>query len=546
MKKFKKFLIFLLVILVLGGAAAGGVYAYQKYQQDNTRVEVVSVANLNWGYSSDEMTSSGYVKNDYVQSVHTEDKSVAEVLVAEGDEVQIGDSLLVYDTTEQQLQLEMRQLELQGIKNDIKIAKKEIEDLKKITPVSETSSSNTTTTGTTAASTTTSTTTTGTASTEKTYVVMKVQKKEGNAYNYIDKSAKPYEGKGTPEKPFRFQCTQECYVTGAYLNQLVEKEQVAAFEIWTGNNRKQGALVSCWTVNGIERSKVDEDSKWRVSTQKEFDDEVILDEPESESSESEVPQNTETETEETEEVEYTAEELRKAISEKESKLKELQIQRKSKKLEVQKVKKTIKNATVYASINGVINTVEDPYSPPMDGSPFMEVIGSEGLYVEGSISELMLEQIEVGQEITANSWSNGQVYTATITEISEYPTENADAYYGEGNPNVSYYTFMAYIEDSDGLVNGDYVDLSIMPVNTEEDMNSLYIEKAYVREENGQSYVLKVGEDGCLVKQYVQTGKTLYGSAIEIKAGLSEEDRIAFPYGKTAKEGVKAVESEEF
>lgn len=545
MKKFKKFLIILLVMLIIGGIAVGGVYAYQQYQQENTVVEVTYVANLNWGFSSDEMTSSGYVKNDFVQSVRAEDKTVAEITVAEGDEVQVGDPILVYDTTESQLQLEMRQLELQGIKNDIKIVKKELEDLEKITPVSSTNSSSSSSS--TSSETTTSETSSTTTETEDTYVVMKVQKKDGKAYNYIDKSAKPYEGKGTPEKPFRFLCTQECYVMGSYLNQLVEKEQVAAFEIWTGNNRNQGALVSCWTVSGTERSTVDENSKWRVSTQQEFNDEVILEqESESETTHPQTPASETTETEETEVVEYTAEELDKEITEKESKLKELQIDRKSKKLEVQQIKKTIEDATVYAKINGVVNTVADIENPPTDGSPIVEILGAEGLYVEGSVSELMLEQIEIGQEITANSWSNGQVYTATITEISEYPTENAEAYYGEGNPNVSYYSFMAYIEESDGLVNGDYVDLTIMPVNAEESMNSIYIEKAYVREENGQSYVLKVGEDGCLVKQYVQTGKTLYGSAIEIKAGLSEEDRIAFPYGKTAKEGVKAVESEEF
>ena len=67
-----------------------------------------------------------------------------------------------------------------------------------------------------------------------------------------------------------------------------------------------------------------------------------------------------------------------------------------------------------------------------------------------------------------------------------------------------------------------------------------------MRDEDGKSYVLKAGEDGRLVKQYVQTGKILYGSSVEIKSGLSEQDRIAFPYGKTAKEGAKVVESEGF
>ena len=42
----------------------------------------------------------------------------------------------------------------------------------------------------------------------------------------------------------------------------------------------------------------------------------------------------------------------------------------------------------------------------------------------------------------------------------------------------------------------------------------------------------------------MQTGRTVYGTGIEIKDGLSESDRIAFPYGKTAKEGVKVKDAE--
>ena len=44
----------------------------------------------------------------------------------------MGDQLLVYDTTDVQLQIEMEQLELQGTDNDIKLAEREIEKLKKI------------------------------------------------------------------------------------------------------------------------------------------------------------------------------------------------------------------------------------------------------------------------------------------------------------------------------------------------------------------------------------------------------------------------------
>ena len=51
-------------------------------------------------------------------------------------------------------------------------------------------------------------------------------------------------------------------------------------------------------------------------------------------------------------------------------------------------------------------------------------------------------------------------------------------------------------------------------------------------------------ENNRLKKQYVGTGKTVYGSAIQITSGLSETDLIAFPYGKTAVEGTLVSEDE--
>lgn len=542
-KKIKKVIIVLLVLLVLAGVAFGGLYAYRIYQKENLQAEVVLVSNLNWGYSSNAITSAGYVRNDYSQYVYTEDKTVAEVKVQEGAEVKIGDALLVYDTTETQLEIDMKKMELQGIKNDIKLAKRELEELNKINPIADSTSSSSSSSS--SKSDTDSsgkqTSTQSTAKKEPTVVMMQVERKDGDAYNFIDKKAKPYTGKGTADDPYRFLCTQECYVMGSYLNQLMNKEKVAAFEIWSGNSVEDGTLLSCWTVDGAQLSAVEENSKWSVTTHQRLDDEVIIEEETETEIKTEEPESEEPES--TEEV-YTAAELREEKQSIESELKDLDIDRRTVKVEIEKLKKKRKEATVVATIDGVVKSVADPQNPPTDGSPFIEIANSSGVSVKGEISELMLDQIKIGQEVTANSWSNGQTYDGKITEISEYPTENSGGYYGEGNPNVSYYSFTAYIENADGLLDGDYVDLSITSETDEEELDSIFIEKAYVREEDGKSYVLKAGEDERLVKQYVQTGRTLYGSAVEIKAGLSGEDRIAFPYGKTAKEGIKAIDSD--
>ena len=527
-KKIKKIIIFLIVVGILAGAGAGGVFAYQSYRRENLTAEVVYVSNLYWGFYEDGgVTSEGNITNDYAQNIYTEDKTVKEVLVKEGDTVDVGTPLLIYDTTQEEIQVEMKELEAQGIANKIILAQRELERLKKVTPVPDDQADNihTTVPGSGAAPSTPM----------RDVVVMQVQQKVGDAYNYIDKSAKPYTGKGTPEEPYRFVCTPECYVTGTYLNKLVKNEQAAAFEIWSGNSKDMGNLQSCWTVDGSDMGAVEENTKWLVTTQEVMEEESYQEEEEIEEDEPE---------EDTVEEVYTVSELRHAIEEKEREIKDLDIDKRKSDLELKKQKKKVEEAQVVSAIKGVVKSVADVENPPADGSPFMEVQGSTGIYVQGNVSELMLDQVKVGQDITVSSWNSGQTYTATVSEISDYPSENNGWYGGDGNSNVSYYQFTAYIENPEGLKNGDYVNLSMTGEVSQEQSNKLYIDKAYVREEGGKYYVLKGGEDDRLVKQYVQTGRTIYGSAIEIKGGLNESDRIAFPYGKTAKEGIRAVESE--
>ena len=72
--------------------------------------------------------------------------------------------------------------------------------------------------------------------------------------------------------------------------------------------------------------------------------------------------------------------------------------------------------------------------------------------------------------------------------------------------------------------------------------DALYLWKAYIREDEGGSYVMKAGVDNRLVKQYLELGATIYsGEYVEVKSGLTAEDYIAFPYGTDVQEGVRAV-----
>ena len=261
----------------------------------------------------------------------------------------------------------------------------------------------------------------------------------------------------------------------------------------------------------------------------------------------EEPVQPEEEPEEDTEVEigYTKEELAREILTTKNKLRDLDVSLRTAQLELTKLKKQAEDATVYASINGVVKTLQDVDNLPGDGSAFLVVTGSDGLYVKGQIGELLLDQVTPGTPVSLTSWQSNAMCDATITEIAEYPSD--DGYYGSGNPNSSYYPIVAFIKDADGLSPGGSVEVSYSSKSMgTANENAVYLQKAYIRTEDKKSYVyLRDKKTKRLKKQYITIGKTMNGQYIEIVSGVTEDDNIAFPYGKNLREGVKTKISED-
>lgn len=234
----------------------------------------------------------------------------------------------------------------------------------------------------------------------------------------------------------------------------------------------------------------------------------------------------------------TKEEIQKQIKEKEKEIRGYQLDLKEADLELKKINKELKNQTITSTLNGVVKTVGDPDKENTDGKPLIQVVSSEGLYIRGTISEMQLDKLQVGQMLNGFSYDTGVSFTAEVKEISPYPMEGD--YYGNGN--ASMYPFTAYIQNAEGLKNYSYAELTIAD-GEDASMNSgLTIEKAFVRTEDGQYYVMKDDGKGRLKKQIVQIARVWYGSTYEIAGGLSMDDKIAFPYGKHVKEGARTEE----
>lgn len=232
----------------------------------------------------------------------------------------------------------------------------------------------------------------------------------------------------------------------------------------------------------------------------------------------------------------TAAEIQQKIKDKEKEIRDYQLDIKETNLEIKDIQKKLNNQTIKSTLNGVVKTVGDPEKESNDGKPLIQVVSSEGLYVQGTVSESKMNKLKVGATLSGYSYDNGVSFTAEVREISPYPSDN-----GQDGANASSYPFTAYIADASGLSNNSWAELTLLDEGDGQGQG-IYLEKPFVRTENGQYYVMKDDGTGHLTKQIVQVGGIQYGSSYQITGGLSMDDKITFPYGKDVREGAKTEE----
>ncbi len=230
---------------------------------------------------------------------------------------------------------------------------------------------------------------------------------------------------------------------------------------------------------------------------------------------------------------YTQEEIDQLIREQKAAVMQTELDIKTATLERQNLRNKLDSAVVKAQINGVVKTLAEEADARMNATPFISVTGGNGYMITGTVNESSLPMVTVGTVFMVQSWESGVSATARVTSVSEYPGF-VDT--GSSLPS-SQYAFTAYIEDDVSLRNGEYVEMTLAEHGAWD--SAWYLQRMFIREdENGTSYVMIRGKDGKLRKQTVVTGKMVYGFYLEIKSGMSQDDYIAFPYGKDVKEGM--------
>lgn len=510
MKKKKRIKIIIIAVLAVA-VAAGSITGVVYYRNSKGLASVMSVSMISTTNDYTSMTSGGMVCDDACQTINLKDgQKVTEVYVTKDQQVKAGDKLLAYDVTSLSLSVEMKQLEIQSLENQLASEKQKLEKLKNTKPVEKQ---------------------------PETPVTPEpqpdTQPSAPDEQHDVISDLSEAKGSGTEDDPYVFTCTEASYVSGALLNTLADKSAVARFVIGDADAPDMELTVRGDRLGGYDES--DEIKLFLAGTT------TAGSESSDTKTASATEQTAQTEADNAaEEKTYTADELKDAIKEQTRSVADVDLQKRIAQADLKELQSELEDGVVYAKKDGIVTTVCDPANPPKDGTPFLQLSGASGLYISGTIGELDLDTVKIGQSVSAVNYMTGDTYEGTISEISNVPSDSVN-YYGDSNPNSSFYEYTAYIENPQNLKKGDSLELTI-DTSSEGSDSGLYIDKSYVRTENGQSYIYK-DDNGKLKKQSVKTGKSLWGSYVEIKSGLTNDDYIAFPYG--VREGEKTKVSED-
>ena len=121
----KKLLKTLLILLIVGGLAAGGVYGYSRYTMSQP-VQVQPVANWLLDYSPNQTYLGGSViSGDNLILYGQRDRKPVDIYVEEGQQVNVGTPLLRYDTTKDTLELDEKLLSRQKLYDSLEALYKE-------------------------------------------------------------------------------------------------------------------------------------------------------------------------------------------------------------------------------------------------------------------------------------------------------------------------------------------------------------------------------------------------------------------------------------
>ena len=541
-KKLKKTIIIAAVAVAVCGAVWGGLTIARNAQRGDVNVYAVSDFSMT-NYWGDTSNTSGTVTTDNLQKIYlSSTQTVSKVYVTEGEQVKKGMKLISYDTTLSETEVERARIQydrqagqLQEAKDDLKLLQKakrkeelepELDKLKK--QLEEEKAKYDQQTG----------YNSNDPVTEQLLDTKTLKDKNGQKYKVYY-----YAWPSTSE------LTGERLLSGfggrLRVSETTPKLETNIVLVQRSGDKVGGYIQANWGVRVTENYRQVSATAYEITQ----DVQLVTDLPEykdpGHTYNSETIKKLEQKVERVQELVDSAmswHDLDIAIGEKYKEVNQLETSMKVAKLDLEKKQSELGDGNVYAEFDGTVKAVRDATEAYNSNEAVVEVSGGGGYYVTGTLSEMDLGSVKIGDTVQISSWRTGVNCEGKIVSIDSYPTQNGSNW-GDGNSNVSYYPFQVFVSEDANLQPNDYVEMQYQKSAKADAANSMYLQSFLLRSENGKSYVMVRGENDKLEKRWVQTGRDLWGSYTQIRGGLTLEDYVAFPYGRDVVEGAHTKEA---
>lgn len=579
-KRFKKKIIIipLVVILVVGGIVAG--ICYKRY--NDSFAKVTSVAEITAMYFSDgmgEIVLLGEMQEGAIQNVNAKrELTIESVKVQKGDTVQKGDVLIEYDNDALQLNVDMTQTRVDTATNSIKIAENELSTLKGLIPAENAPA-----------------TEPPTEAPEND----DVQLDEPVAIEYektITKTTAPLVGDGSKDSPFVFNAGLNTVVTKEYMqylagakaeNNVPTEEPAQSAKPQANKNSKfamlhiyndKSVLLYSWLVDGSKLTEKDIKA-WYCSAGVTISAEgnvqveqgvnpfatlitysnvdLGVDSSDELFNENDIvledimAQLNNAENLKAEDFEffydgkitaddnymYTQSELQNMISAKNDELSGLQFEKRQAEIDLENAKKMLETGSVVANINGTVTYVANNMEDALRHGSYITIVNDSVTTATALISENERSNVEVGMIADVRGQLGNAKTSGSVVDISEELSQGVSAE-GMYDDTVSYYEVTIELDENIEVSGDGQVYVAI---DTDSDKECIWLDTMFVRAENGKYYVLVANENNVLEKRYIKTGKKYFSYSIQVLEGLSEEDRIALPYGMST-EGTPTID----
>ena len=542
--KTKKIILIVLVVVLVLAAGLAGWFWYREKNAEPVYVFPFQYVGMTeyWG---DNQESYGPVSTDKIQTVYISDtQEVTEISVKQGDTVKRGDLLMSFDTTLSDLALERKRLDVEKLKLQLADAQKRLKEIRSMKPMvipkpQETEDENL-----------------GTALKDN-YLIFANRNNDGSNQNrpvicWI-KDGLSLENELLEELRLKAEEFQTINAQEAAKEQETETEEetdgetepagsepaeptepikvdVTKFYVVFKSTRGNMSLGQRLVWNGTVVSRSSGGFVFRFFDASAVTDHQLAAMGQEEKEQPEIDFGSG----------YTAAQIAEMRSQQEKTIKDLEFKIKMAEADYKIALTEVSDGKVYARIDGEVVSVLTEEEARQTMQPILKVSGGGGFYIEGSVSELEKEKMQVGQEVTVNDWNTGMTHTGVIQSLGDFPAAG-NGWNGMGNPNASFYPFTVFMDEAADLQEGRYVSVIYSTATGE---HGVYLQNPFLRTEQGKTYVYVQGADGKLEQRFVKTGKALWGSYMEILEGLSEEDMVAFPYGKNVKPGAAAQEGD--